>query len=151
VKEFKWGHLVLTLGLDEQQRLALLNQAEEQDWDVWELQREIQRRKGMCRGGGHPRKQPKSFGLLPDIIQLLRLSERWNERYEKACARMLIAGATRLDKHIMVPPLRKQLTRCLNELNRLLGNTADAEKLTKELLAKLPAEAAVPTASNPRA
>jgi hypothetical protein len=138
----KWGHLVIAFGIEDKHlRLRLLKQAKKDGWDVWELQREIQRMKGKCRGGGRPRNDPKSFGLLPDVIQLLRLSERWNERYQDACVQTMTNGVVSLDKGISVPALREQLTRCLREVNGLLGNAAGAKKLAEKLLAKLPAEA----------
>src|ERR1019366_1914094 len=74
--DIPWAHLSIAFSIkDRQERFRLLKRAKKQGWSDRELQREIQRIKGACRGGGRKRKEPQSRGLLADVVELTRLSQ----------------------------------------------------------------------------
>lgn len=78
-----WGLLTVTLGIrNKRQRHAMLHRAVEEKWGARELQRAIQQRKGIRRGGGRRRKEPRGQGLLPDLAELLGLTGRWLKFHE---------------------------------------------------------------------
>jgi hypothetical protein len=75
-----WSRLTIALGVgDREARHQLLHRAKEENWDDRQLQRTVQQLRGKRRGGGRPRRTPEGVGLLPDLFELTRLAELWND------------------------------------------------------------------------
>lgn len=82
-----WGRLTIALGVRETaKRHALLAEAKEKEWKDWQLQREIQQRKGRRRKAGRKPTPPVSQGLVADVSELTRRTGAWNLFYEEAWA-----------------------------------------------------------------
>ena len=82
-----WARLTTALALkDRLGRHALLKRARREGWDDRDVQRAVQRLKGSRRGGGRPRKERQSHGLLADLAELTRLAELWAGFYEQVWA-----------------------------------------------------------------
>jgi hypothetical protein len=133
-----WALLSISFGIeDKKERFSLLEKAIEDGWDDRTLQREIHRRKGTCRGGGRKRKEPRSQGLLADVLELAIVSEMWNRFYEKVWAQYQ-NGTTRGQKHIDADVLQKQLNHAAEMVEALQTDSGQALKAIKALLATIP-------------
>lgn len=79
-----WSRLTVSLAIaNAQQRLLLLRKARDEKWGDREVQRAIQQQRGVRRGGGRPRKPPRSQGVLADLVELGRLTEIWQLYHER--------------------------------------------------------------------
>ena len=137
----QWAHLSISFGIESKKdRFLILKRAKKYHWGERELQREIQRIKGACRGGGRPRKEPKSRGLLADVLELCSRAEAWNQFFQTVCAQSLADGADSVDARIDVDALRKQLKHAGEEVQTLHRESANAIKSIKGVVAKLPRE-----------
>jgi hypothetical protein len=82
-----WSRVTVALAVpDKKKRQQLLSRACKDGWDDQGLQREIQRLRGSRRGGGRPRKRPRSHGLLADLGELVRLTDFWIDFHDTVFA-----------------------------------------------------------------
>jgi hypothetical protein len=85
--ELGWSRLAIALGIpNKKERQRLLQKAKEKDWTEQELRRAIQQRLGKRRGGGRPRREVRSQGLLADLSELVSLTQRWIEFHAEVWA-----------------------------------------------------------------
>ena len=140
LKQLKTTWVLLSISFairNKEERFSLLAKATNDRWDDRTLQREIHRRNGTCRGGGRKRKEPRSQGLLADVIELARQSGIWNRFYETVWAQYQ-NGAARGQKRIDADNLRKQLNHAAEMVDALQTESGQALKAIKALLATIP-------------
>jgi hypothetical protein len=73
-----WALITVALTIkDKRKRHQLLRRAQKERWNGPELQRKLQQLKGSRRGGGRPRRRPRSAGLVGDVGNLTTKTEAW--------------------------------------------------------------------------
>jgi hypothetical protein len=118
--EPRWGRLSTALAVkDKRKRHALLRRARREGWDDRALQLEAQRLRAGPRGGGRPRKEYRSHGLVADLGELARLSEVWADFHGRVWDAQQAAYAAELQK--LPPPAREELGRALAAARKRLG------------------------------
>jgi hypothetical protein len=82
-----WSCVTVALAIpNKKERQRLLTRAVKDGWDDQGLQRENQRLRGTRRGGGRPRRRPRSHGLLADLGELERLTDFWLDFHDTVFA-----------------------------------------------------------------
>ncbi|MFO0926985.1 MAG: hypothetical protein U0736_08075 [Gemmataceae bacterium] len=147
-----WSRLTVSLAVrNRKQRHQLLKRAKDEGWGDRELQRAIQQLRGSRRGGGRPRKEQRTQGLLADLFEMMRYTRLWQDFHDQVTAKAqgdYPAQAKELDE-AAIESLRRILTDASTRLKDLRKQSQDTRTVIEELLAQLPPPPAPEKAEKP--